>query len=144
MPKLDARPEFQQIAKRIRDARKALGLTQVGLAEAAGVTQQSVSQWERGIGVPDASNVRRLAELLKLPPADLLVGDGSPATEQYSPAQMALLQAYVELPEELKPHIRTLIQSLAVVFRKSYHDYVSLQRENNRLRDAEAARTDTR
>ena len=138
MPKLDARPEFQAIANRIRDARKALGMTQVGLAAAAGVTQQSVSQWERGVGVPDASNVKRLAELLKVPAADLLIGEGEApvSLEKYSSAQIAVLQAYVELPESIKPQVRSLIQSLTVAFRKSYHDYLELQREIVSLRDA--------
>lgn len=112
-------------------------MRQGDLATAAGVTQQSVSQWERAIGVPDAANVKRLSELLQVPVADLLPGDGSAAvsSERFTAAQLAVLSAYVELPEEIKPHIRTLIQSLAVVFRKSYHEYLELQRENNRLRD---------
>lgn len=145
MAKLDTSPEYQAIANRIRSARKTLGMTQVELAAAAGVTQQSVSQWERGVGVPDASNVKRLAELLRVPPADLLIGGEATAAtaEQYSDAQLAVLQAYVELPEELKPHIRALIQSLAVVFRKSYQDYVILMRENNRLRDEQDNRAKT-
>lgn len=140
MPKQTARPEFQPIANRIKAARKALGMRQGDLATAAGVTQQSVSQWERGIGVPDASNVKRLSELLQVPATELLVGDAEAvqSIDKYSPAQIAVLQAYVDLPEAIKPQVRSLIQSLSVAFRKSYHDYLELQRENNHLRDAAA------
>lgn len=44
-----------KIGKYIASKRKALGLTQVQLAEKLGKSDKSVSKWERGICLPDVS-----------------------------------------------------------------------------------------
>jgi transcriptional regulator with XRE-family HTH domain len=49
---------------KLRELRLAAGLSQKQLAEAAGVAQNAVSQWETGIREPSWSNVRALAAAL--------------------------------------------------------------------------------
>ena len=46
----------------IRYYRKKNHMTQIDLAEAMGVTQTSVSQWESGRNYPDIKTARRLAD----------------------------------------------------------------------------------
>lgn len=51
---------------RIREARKTAGATQKELADAAGVSPQAVSQWERGEDNPSRDNLRAAAKFLKV------------------------------------------------------------------------------
>ena len=49
---------------KIKDLRKAAGLTQSQLAEAMGVGQSTVCNWENGVAAPMASMLPKLADLL--------------------------------------------------------------------------------
>lgn len=59
-------------------ARRAQGLSQVELADAAGVTQAAVSLWERGQRIPEPPVLERLAAALEVLPVTL--ADRSVAT----------------------------------------------------------------
>ena len=48
-------------------------LTQIEIAKAMGVQQPQVSNWLTGKRLPTASNLIRLADILKLYPEELLV-----------------------------------------------------------------------
>ena len=56
---------------KIREYREKQGLSQKELAEALGIDQSAVSNWERGISEPTAFNIRRLADLFGVSPGDL-------------------------------------------------------------------------
>lgn len=56
---------MKQWGENIERGRKALGLTQVQLAEAVGVTQQTVSSWETGDSAPRDRLKVRLADVLR-------------------------------------------------------------------------------
>lgn len=58
--------------KQIAQRRKALGLTQKGLAERLSVTDKAVSKWERGLNFPDLGLMEELAAALDTTPAALL------------------------------------------------------------------------
>jgi len=62
----------------LRARRRALGLTQVALAEAVGTRPVMVGRWERGEALPTMDEARRLAEVLDLDPATA-AGWGAPA-----------------------------------------------------------------
>lgn len=49
---------------RIRERREAQSLSQAALATTLGVNQTAVSQWERGVSSPRASQLPALAEAL--------------------------------------------------------------------------------
>lgn len=65
----------QEIGKRLRAARKAVGLTQKDVAHKIGVTFGAVSQWELGGTTPKGGNLMKLAQLYNVTP-ESLVGDG--------------------------------------------------------------------
>ena len=50
----------------IRNARKALGLTQRQLSDCLGVSNTSVSNWEKGLSRPDADMIQKLCAILHL------------------------------------------------------------------------------
>lgn len=71
---LDAKAEKERAANaksKIREYRKKAGLSQTELAEALGIDQSAVSNWERGLSEPTAFNIRRLADILGVKPGDL-------------------------------------------------------------------------
>ena len=56
----------------IKRARKAKGLSQEELAAKLNVVRQTVSKWEKGLSVPDADALIRLAEVLEVSVSELL------------------------------------------------------------------------
>ena len=56
--------------EKIRNARKSLGLTQRQLAEQLGVSNTSISNWEKGLSRPDADMIQKLCDVLRLQPND--------------------------------------------------------------------------
>jgi len=65
----------KKIGKYIADKRKAAGMTQVTLAEKLGVSDKSVSKWERGICLPDISKYQDLCEILGISLNELFAGE---------------------------------------------------------------------
>lgn len=54
-----------EIGRRIRAGRELIGLTQAALATRCYVSQPAVSQWERGVTLPDLSRQFLLADALR-------------------------------------------------------------------------------
>lgn len=54
--------------EKLRQARKAAGMTQKDLAQAVDLKHNAVSNWEKGISSPDPETIRRLCEILRMPP----------------------------------------------------------------------------
>lgn len=70
--------EQKDIAKRILDRRKALGLTQEALGERLGVTGQAVSKWETASALPDVLLLPELCRALELSLDELFGVDPNP------------------------------------------------------------------
>lgn len=70
----------QEFGERLRAVVKALGLTQVELAAAVGVTQSAVSNWMRGETTLDLAHAVETAKYLGLPLEYLI--DGEPPTAE--------------------------------------------------------------
>ena len=60
------------LSDNIRILRKQKGYTQEELAIRLHVVRQTVSKWEKGLSVPDADTLQRLAELLEVEVRQLL------------------------------------------------------------------------
>ena len=67
--------DLVKIGKYIADKRKALGLTQKQLAEQLGMSDKSVSKWERGICLPDVSVYMELCGILGISINEFLAGE---------------------------------------------------------------------
>ena len=72
-------------AEIIVNRRKALGLTQEGLAQKLGVTNQAVSKWESGQSCPDLALLPRIADLFDITIDELF---GSEAPKAAAPAEL--------------------------------------------------------
>ena len=64
-----------RIGKYIAGKRKALGLTQRQLAEQLGMSDKSVSKWERGVCLPDVSVYAQLCGILGISVNEFLAGE---------------------------------------------------------------------
>lgn len=53
------------VAKAIKDIRAALGLNQKEFAVKLRVSMQSVFYWEKGVNLPNKTNVRRIVHLAR-------------------------------------------------------------------------------
>ncbi|MFP3959225.1 MAG: helix-turn-helix domain-containing protein [Spirochaetaceae bacterium] len=66
----------QLIARNLRSARKACGITQVDLAERCGISASFVSEVEAARKYPSAEVLERLADALEIRPYQLLFDEG--------------------------------------------------------------------
>ena len=72
-----------EIANRLVNLRKEMGLSQEQLAEKIGVSRQAVSKWERSEASPDTDNIILLARLYNISLDELLrTEDDIPQTEE--------------------------------------------------------------
>lgn len=67
--------DLVKIGKYIAEKRKALGLTQRQVADRLGMSDKSVSKWERGICLPDVSVYSPLCEILGISLNEFLAGE---------------------------------------------------------------------
>lgn len=77
------------LSQTIQAYRKAKGLSQEELAARLHVVRQTVSKWEKGLSVPDAGMLIRLAEALGTTVSALLGEEPPPQAEQPSPTELA-------------------------------------------------------
>lgn len=60
------------LGDKIKVFRKSKGFTQEELAIRLNIVRQTVSKWEKGISVPDAENLQKLADVLEVDVKQLL------------------------------------------------------------------------
>ena len=73
----------------IKNARIGKKLSQEQLAEACGVSRQTVARWERGDRVPSLSSLERIAEAFSIPLSEFLTGGVSAACVADEPQESA-------------------------------------------------------
>ncbi len=103
------------MGERIRQARQAAGLTQLGLATAVGVSRSAVAQWETDRSGQVGVNLARVSSVLGVSSAYLLtgtVGEAGTGTAE-NPQEMALLRLYRELGETDRQVLLRLAMRLA-------------------------------
>lgn len=64
--------ETKSLSERIKQKRKATGLTQARLAELLGISEMTVRRWESEKTSPRMDELRQIAEVLGTTPEDLL------------------------------------------------------------------------
>ena len=69
------------LSENIKNLRKNKGLTQEELAAELNVVRQTVSKWEKGLSVPDAELLKKLAEVLETDVSILLGSSVLPDNE---------------------------------------------------------------
>ena len=98
------------LGERIRDARRAAGLSQEKLAERVGVTRQAVTKWENGQSAPSTENLLRLAEVLHTPVETLL---DAAADSGQTPGHPVRILSAREFAQLLRGHLPATLAVLA-------------------------------
>lgn len=84
--------DLVKIGAYIAGKRKALGLTQKQVAEKLGMSDKSVSKWERGICLPDVSVYLELCEILGITINEFLAGEDIPREDIPAKSEDNLIQ----------------------------------------------------
>lgn len=101
--------------KRLVALRKARGLTQVQLAEAAATTQRAISYYENEAGFPPASAIMALAQALRVTTDELLGVKPIKRDQETDPELRRLWKKFRQvatLPEKDRRAVMRLINSL--------------------------------
>ena len=104
----------KKIGAFIAARRHALGLTQAQLGEKLGVTDKSVSKWERGVCLPDAALYLPLCETLGITPNELFAGEAIAPEESAQRAEETIVTMAKDGEEKRRRARRTLVVSLVI------------------------------
>jgi len=107
----------EKIGKFIACCRKKQKLTQEQLAEKLNITYKAVSKWETGKGLPDASIMRDLCNILKITVNELLSGELIDRINYDESAEINLLEMLKQKEEYDKRllHIEIIMGIIAIL-----------------------------
>lgn len=88
------------LSDNIKILRKKKGYSQETLAEQLHVVRQTISKWEKGISVPDAVMLDRMAELFEVP-VSVLLGGGLEVEEEQPSELNKIAQQLAVLNDQL-------------------------------------------
>ena len=88
------------LSDNIKILRKKKGYSQETMAEQLHVVRQTISKWEKGISVPDAAMLDRMAELFEVP-VSVLLGGGLEVEEEQPSELNEIAQQLAVLNDQL-------------------------------------------
>ncbi len=103
-----------KIGKYIASKRKALGMTQVQVAEKLGMSDKSVSKWERGVCLPDVSVYLDLCEILGISLNEFFAGEDIEQDKIARKSEENLIEVTKD-SKERKRRLKTVIAALAAL-----------------------------
>jgi transcriptional regulator with XRE-family HTH domain len=94
--------EAQQLASRLREAREFTNLSQQFVSEQTGIPRSAISDIERGSRRVESLELKRLAELYRMP-VGYLLGDVAPGNDEVNgaPAPDATVEALARTASEM-------------------------------------------
>lgn len=105
--------DLVKIGKYIAEKRKALGMTQKQLAEKLGMSDKSVSKWERGVCLPDVSVYLELCKILGITINEFLAGEDISEENLTEKSEDNLIQVAKDSKHRQK-HLKSMIAVLAL------------------------------
>lgn len=106
--------DMKKIGAFLAERRKALGLTQRQLAERLGMSDKSVSKWERGVCLPDVSVYTELCGILGISLNEFLAGEAISREQLAVRAEENLLEVSADGSRRQK-RLRRIIAALSVL-----------------------------
>jgi transcriptional regulator with XRE-family HTH domain len=108
----DERVFFQALGQRIAEARKALSMTQVQLADELGVAQQVVASYEVGRHRIPASFLPRLARTLAITVEDLIGAEDQPTRRGPTPKLLQQVERIQRLPKTKQKFVMEMLDTV--------------------------------
>ena len=105
--------DYEKIGKFIYELRKEKQITQKELADILSVTTQAVSKWERGLGCPDISLLRPIADYFHISIGELLNGEKINQKEMLEKVDDILMKN-LETMQEKRKKDRILLISIVI------------------------------
>jgi transcriptional regulator with XRE-family HTH domain len=103
-----------EVGRRIRELRRARGLSQTELATAAGVTFQQLQKYERGANRVSASKLVKVAAHLSVPASYLLGEQEGPAPAPFGGLPPELVRLVGALDQVKSPKVREALHALVL------------------------------
>lgn len=104
-----------KIGAYIASKRKALGMTQLDLAKQLGMSDKSVSKWERGICLPDVSVYIQLCEILGISINEFIAGEDLDAAQLPKQAEENIIVVATEGDKKRK-RLQCILIMLSVIY----------------------------
>ena len=104
-----------KIGAYIASKRKALGMTQLDLAKQLGMSDKSVSKWERGICLPDVSVYIQLCEILGISINEFIAGEDLDAAQLPKQAEENIIVVATESDKRRK-RLQNILILLSVIY----------------------------
>lgn len=106
--------DLKKIGQYIQKKRKELGLTQAELAEKLGMSNKSVSKWERGVCLPDVSVYMELCEILGISLNEFIAGEDIKAEEIVQKSEENIVEVTKDGMRK-RAKLKTIIITLCVI-----------------------------
>lgn len=97
------------LGSRLKEAREKKGLTQLDAARKVGISNGTLSGYERNYRDPDTDVLKKLSELYEVSPSWLIAGKDKITNDQ---AKNVVLDIYTRLPQDKKRIIDDMIRAL--------------------------------
>ncbi len=104
-----------KIGTYIASKRKALGMTQLELAKQLGMSDKSVSKWERGVCLPDVSVYIQLCEILGISINEFIAGEDLNAEQLPKQAEENLILVAGE-GDKRKKRLQWILIALTIIY----------------------------
>jgi len=95
--------------------RKEKGLTQMALADHLGISDKTISKWERGAGLPDVSLMLPLCEILEISVNELLVGEKMTDADYKKKAEVTIMNLVQENKENKKRFFQSIMCGIITI-----------------------------
>lgn len=105
---------LQKIGAYIAQKRKELGMTQMELAEKLGMSNKSVSKWERGVCLPDVSLYMELCNILGITINEFIAGEDLPEETYVEKSDENIISVTTD-GKQRRRRLEVLVSVLSVV-----------------------------
>lgn len=103
----------ENIGKRIRDARKAAGMTQAELADKLGISYQGITQWENGLRNPKYESLCKIADAIGITVGELM---GRPEESGCEESKKIIeIDGYERLNQLGKEKVKAFVDDLLLI-----------------------------
>lgn len=106
--------DLVKIGKYIASKRRQLGMTQRQLAEKLGMSDKSVSKWERGVCLPDVSVYSDLCQILGISLNEFLAGEDI-AQDSFVQKSEANIISVIRNSKQKQRFLKSIIAVLLVI-----------------------------